>query len=224
MLFRLSDMLGWARATKAGRLNVIPSRLIPKTLKNGTFYQFRRLCLVCGNVHARCCQWLATSIHFESNLVAHGASKRNWVPQATRGSPAGVQKLHLNEIYLQALCCFANFDSNAFIFNFDIDLTLEHEIFCEPAHLSITAKMYSWWPSLYLWNCTIAALIRDIIADHKATYDAENPRDFIDVFIGEMMKKEDKYFTVRKLFSVAQICFQNWDFRQAVVTHWSVHC
>jgi len=82
---------------------------------------------VYGTVHARCCHWLATSIHFDSNLAAHGTRKRNWVPQTTRSSPAGVQKLNLNEIDLRILCCLANFNFNACIFNFVIDLTLEHE-------------------------------------------------------------------------------------------------
>jgi len=44
------------------------------------------------------------------------------------------------------------------------------------------------------------ALLRGIIADHKATFDAENPRDFIDSFLIEMKKDQSGDFSVSANF------------------------
>ena len=44
------------------------------------------------------------------------------------------------------------------------------------------------------------ALLRGIIADHKATFDAEHPRDFIDSFLIEMKKDQSGDFSVSANF------------------------
>jgi len=48
-------------------------------------------------------------------------------------------------------------------------------------------------------------LLKEIIEDHKATYDDNAPRDFIDAFMAEMNRNNDGYFTVSCFFEIMDI-------------------
>ena len=67
-----------------------------------------------------------------------------------------------------------------------------------------------------------SALMRDIITQHKETFDEENLRDFVDVYLKEMRRSPDVSFTEEQLLVTAMDLFSAGSETTATTLAWAV--
>ena len=67
-----------------------------------------------------------------------------------------------------------------------------------------------------------SALMRDIVTQHKETFDEDNLRDFVDVYLKEMMSTPDVSFTEEQLLVTAMDLFSAGSETTATTLAWAV--
>ena len=66
------------------------------------------------------------------------------------------------------------------------------------------------------------ALMRDIVKQHKETFDEDNLRDFVDVYLKEMRTTPDASFTEEELLVVAMDMFTAGSETTSTTLAWAV--